>query len=207
MSGLGPGREPLPPSLFLVLALLAEGEAHGYRLEHMAWERGFRYWTDIGRSSIYAALRTLQREGLAEASLSQGGGPPRRVLRITEAGRQRLRDEAAAHLERPAHPRSEIDLGLYALPFLEPDAALASLRSGYAALAARRDFLAERLEWCRARHLPLAALNFERPLLALEAELAWLQKLIDGLAAGDLDLRSYDWQRYEYLEPPGPEFA
>lgn len=197
----------LPPSLFLVLALLGEGEAHGYRLEHLARERGFRFWADIGRSSIYSALKALQRDGLAESSLSQGGGPPRRVFRITEAGRARLEADAAAHIERPAHPRSEIDLGLYALPFLEPAAALVSLRAGYAALSARRDFLKERLGWCRERDLGLAALAFERPLLALEAELRWLERVVEEVAEGRLRIDSFDWQSYQYLEPPGPEFA
>jgi len=198
----------LPSTLFVVLALLGEGEGHGYKIEQQAFTRGFRYWTDVGRSSIYQALNTLLRRGLASARLQPGpGGPARKVYTISEAGRERLRRDALEHMARPAHPRSEIDLGLYALPFLDRKDALEALCEGSHHLQARAAFISERHTWCLAQGLELAALNFERPLLALRAELQWLNKLIERLEAGDLDLSTFDWQRYEYLEPPGPEFA
>lgn len=206
--GRGPAEErALPASLFVVLALLGEGEGHGYRIEQQAFHRGFRYWTDVGRSSIYQALRTLEARGLVAGRLEPGPGPARKVYALTDAGRRRLRADALEHLARPAHPRSEIDLGLYALPFVDPAAALDSLREGQRHLQARAAFLQERLAWCKAQGLELAALNFERPLVALQAELQWLDTLLQRLESGDLQRRGFDWQRYEYLEPPGPDFA
>ena len=144
-------RKALSASHFLVLALLAEGEAHGYKLERMAKQRGLRHWADVGRSSIYQALKQLEREGLASSRLAQGEGPSRKVYRITDLGSQVLSATARGYLAAPAPPRSDLDLGVYALPFLEPQEAKAALAEGRKHLQARADFLEERLAWCRER--------------------------------------------------------
>jgi len=198
---------PLPSTQFLVLALLAEKEAHGYELEGMVFTRGFRYWTDLKRSSIYSALKRLEADGLVKARLAEGrGGPMRKIFSTTPAGRKRLCADAVRHLATPAHPRSEVDLGIYALPFLPQEEALESLRVCREHLEQRAAFLTERLGWCRGKRLKMVALNFERPLLALRAELRWLRKVEKALSDGDLEL-SCQWDQYEYLEPPGSDTA
>jgi DNA-binding PadR family transcriptional regulator len=197
-------RKPLSASHFLVLALLAEGEAHGYKLERMAKQRGLRYWADVGRSSIYQALKHLEREGLASSRLAQGEGPSRKVFRITDLGSQTLSTAARTYLAAPAPPRSDLDLGIYALPFLEPQEAKEALDQGRKHLQARADFLEERLKWCRERGLKAAALNFERPFLALRAELMWLYRVQREQDQTDSEVQALDWQAYEdsaALEP------
>ena len=52
----------------------------------------------------------------------------------------------------------------------------------------------------------MVALNFERPLLALRAELRWLHRVEEALEKGDLDPKC-QWDQYEYLEPPGSDTA
>lgn len=198
---------PLPSTQFLVLALLAEKEAHGYELESMVFDRGFRYWTDLRRSSIYGALKRLQADGLVKSHLAEGqGGPMRKVFRITTAGRKRLAADTVRHLTIPAHPRSELDLGIYALPFLSRQEASDSIRASREHLEQRAAFLSERLSWCRTRKLNMVALGFERPLLALRAELRWLRKVEKAIDDGDLEL-ACQWDRYAYLEPPGSDTA
>jgi len=203
--GVDPNRtEPreLSASHFLVLALLAEGEAHGYKLERMARLRGLRHWADLGRSSIYQALKHLEREGLAASRLAQGEGPSRKVYRITEAGSRTLGTAARAYLSAPAPPRSDLDLGVYALPFLEPREAKAALTEGRRHLQARADFLEERLKWCRERGLKAAALNFERPFLALRAELMWLYRVQRELDQNGAGVQALDWPAYEEAASP-----
>lgn len=198
---------PLPSTQFLVLALLAEKGAHGYELESMVFDRGFRYWTDLRRSSIYGALKRLEADGLVRSHLVDGqGGPMRRVFSMTPAGRKRLCADTLRHLTAPAHPRSELDLGIYALPFLSRQEALDGLRASREHLEQRAAFLSERLRWCKARRLGMVALGFERPLLALRAELRWLRKVEEAIREGDLEV-ACQWDRYEYLEPPGPDTA
>jgi DNA-binding PadR family transcriptional regulator len=195
--------EPLADSAFLVLALLAEREAHGYELQKLAHTRGFRFWTRLTRSSIYNALSALEGGGLVNVRAASGGGPERRVYRITRAGRDRLRRDTLAHLAAPSHPRHELDLGIYALPFVSLEQSREAIESCLDALHARDAFLSERLEWCRARELVLPALAFERPLLALRAEIAWLERVLEDLPA--LAARESTWAGYEYREPPAPE--
>ncbi len=188
----------------LVLALLAEGPAHGYQLERLVWNRGFRYWAAVKRSSIYSALKRLGQLGLLEATLEEGSAAPRKVYAITEGGRKRLADETLSHLATPDHPHSEIDLGIYALPHLSRERALDGLASGRATLMGRLAFLEERLEWCKQQDLPLVALSFERPLLALRAELTWLDRVREAIEEGDLDTAALEWKLYEYRQPPEP---
>jgi DNA-binding PadR family transcriptional regulator len=192
--------ENLPDSAFLVLALLAEGETHGYELHRLAHERGFRFWTKLRRSSIYNALAALEKAKLIRARVRKGEGPDRKVYRITKAGLVRLRTDGLDHLARPAHPQSEIDLGIYVLPFLEPKRARDALRESLAYLRARAGFLEEQLAWCNARKLRLPALAFERPLLLLRAEIDWLERVAADYAKSGA--RSDEWTRYDYREPP-----
>jgi len=72
-----------------VLGALYEGEAHGYDIIERGRAWGLESWTDISFSSIYHALRSLARDGLARevSRESDGGRPQRTVYRITARGR------------------------------------------------------------------------------------------------------------------------
>jgi DNA-binding PadR family transcriptional regulator len=195
--------QSIPDSGFLVLALLAEGETHGYEIQRLVHNRGFRFWTKLQRSSIYNALTLLERQGLISAHVTAGEGPDRKVYRITKSGTARLRMEGARHLSDPAHPRSEIDLGIYALPFLSKAQATKAFAECLGHMRARRAFLKERLAWCRARKLRVPALAFERPLLALDAEIGWLERVAQEYAREGAG--GEDWSQYVYREPPAAD--
>jgi DNA-binding PadR family transcriptional regulator len=202
MADREPGR-----AAFVLLCLLAEGPAHGYQIRQTLHERGFRFWVRLERSSVYAVLGSLEKQGLVEVRLEEGGGPTRKVFSLTGEGEERRRVEALRLLSQPSHPRNDLDLGLYALSRLAPDEALAAVDEGLASLRRRAGFLEERLSWCRERELWLPALGFERPLLELRAELIWLERVRDELAAHPERPMSRGWEAYEYLEPPGAPHA
>jgi len=48
---------------------------------------------ELGRSSVYAALAALQRDGMIEARWDHSASHPRRMVRISGAGREALIDE------------------------------------------------------------------------------------------------------------------
>ena len=50
---------------------------------------------ELGRSSVYAALAALQRDGLVDARWDHSGSHPRRMLQISAAGRSVILDERA----------------------------------------------------------------------------------------------------------------
>lgn len=190
----------LPDATFVVLALVAEGGMHGYSLQKTVHQRGFQFWTNLKRSSAYNALLLLEDMGLIDAETLQGEGPEKKVYRITNAGMKKLIEDGVQHLSFPANAKSEIDLGVYVLPLLPKKIARESLAQCVAHLNSRKNFLEERLKWCRERKLHLPALSFERPLLLLKAEIAWLEKVKAEFESG-IKLKSEDWQRYEYREP------
>ncbi len=50
------------------------------------------FWVEVGKASVYQALKRLEREGSITGKAQEGSeGPDRRIFRITRAGRDRLR--------------------------------------------------------------------------------------------------------------------
>ncbi|MGW8949076.1 PadR family transcriptional regulator [Streptomyces sp. NPDC055709] len=75
-------------------AVLAEGDRHGYALVQELASRGFG---TIRGGALYPVLGRLETDGVVEARWEPGeGGPGRKVYRLTDAGRARLREEATS---------------------------------------------------------------------------------------------------------------
>ncbi len=75
----------------VVLGLLAEEPLYGYDLLERFRSRSMGFWVEVGKASVYQALRRLERDGLINGRSQDGpDGPDRRVYRITKAGRDRL---------------------------------------------------------------------------------------------------------------------
>lgn len=80
---------------YFILAALARGEAHGYRLlgavEELSAGR-----VRLRAGTLYGALDRLERDGYIKLDrVESDGGPPRRSYRITAAGRKLLEAEIA----------------------------------------------------------------------------------------------------------------
>lgn len=71
----------------LVLAVLAAGPAHGYRLIDLLRERSGGFF-ELPEGSVYPALHRLERAGLIESSWSADEGRRRRVYALTARGRR-----------------------------------------------------------------------------------------------------------------------
>ena len=76
----------------VVLSLLAEQPRHGYDLDRVIEQRGYRQWTSLAFSSVYYLLKRLSERGLLEPD--EGSQGRRTVFRVTEAGRRELRQAA-----------------------------------------------------------------------------------------------------------------
>jgi PadR family transcriptional regulator, regulatory protein PadR len=82
----------------VTLVLLKEESSYGYELmERMEEEFGFE---QINPGSVYRALRQMENEGLCssvwDVQAEEGGGPPRRMYAITDAGEAYLKAWAEA---------------------------------------------------------------------------------------------------------------
>lgn len=75
-----------------LLGFLFQAPGHGYDLSlHFAEGGDLAAVGYLGKSQLYALLKSLETHRLAEPTLEEGdGGPARRVYRITEAGRARF---------------------------------------------------------------------------------------------------------------------
>jgi DNA-binding PadR family transcriptional regulator len=96
-----------------VLGLLAQHPRHGYELR-AAFEAvagGEENW-DVKPAQVYTILSRLQKSGLvALGTVTQNGGPEKRVYSITDSGRAALVEWFSTDIER-THQRDEFFIKL-----------------------------------------------------------------------------------------------
>ena len=157
----------------VLLSLLAEQPRHGYDLDRVIEQRGYRQWTSLAFSSVYYLLKRLSERGLLEPD--EGSQGRRTVFRLTEAGRRELRQAAGERVLAPAPPSAGVLPALNAYSRLD-DPALAAL------LAQRAEALLGRLDELRALRAQVdeehALAIFDYEILRQEADLAWTRSLL-----------------------------
>ena len=87
---MGVGGEPLKGHLdMLVLSVLDDGEAHGYRvIELLRTTSGGMF--ELPEGTVYPVLHRLERAGYLRSRWAKGAGPKRRVYTLTSRGRRAL---------------------------------------------------------------------------------------------------------------------
>jgi len=73
----------------LLLAILADEPAHGYRIIEELKRRSAGAF-DLPEGTVYPALHRLEQNGLLASSWASGSGRRRRVYRLTVRGRRAL---------------------------------------------------------------------------------------------------------------------
>ena len=157
----------------VVLSLLAEQPRHGYDLDRVIEQRGYRQWTSLAFSSVYYLLKRLSERGLLEPD--EGSQGRRTVFRVTEAGRRELRQAAGERVLAPAPPSAGVLPALNAYSRLD-DPELVTL------LVRRAEALLGRLDELRALRAQIdeehARAIFDYEILRQEADLAWTRSLL-----------------------------
>jgi len=163
----------------MALGVLARsGPTHGHHIRRLAEVTNVGEWGGVSVGALYRELRTMEREGLVEATRTEkvGNRPERTVYAITGEGRLELatlREQAIKPLEFGPNP-----LGV-ALMFAGSDMDPVDLRRS---LRARREMLAIRTEQIRADcdqlvakgYLDvLAETNMRRAVMHAETEIRW----------------------------------
>jgi DNA-binding PadR family transcriptional regulator len=168
----------------LVLGELADEPAYGYAILERFRDRSVGFWSEVGRASVYQALRRMESGGLVAGRAQEGiDGPDRRVFRITRAGRDRLHEGLEERVSdvSPYETDAGLALGL---------AHLMSAAEGRRALDARdlalRDLLdalrTERARTSADRGAGRAVANamLDRQEALAKAELVWLARFRTG---------------------------
>lgn len=81
----------------LLLAVLADGPAHGYAVIAGLRERSEGAF-DLLEGTVYPALHKLERSGLVASTWESATGRRRRVYSLTARGRTALREQQASWL-------------------------------------------------------------------------------------------------------------
>ena len=157
----------------VLLSLLAEQPRHGYDLDRVIEQRGYRQWTSLAFSSVYYLLKRLSERGLLEPD--EGSQGRRTVFCVTEAGRRELRQAAGERVLAPAPPSAGVLPALNAYSRLD-DPELVTL------LVRRAEALLGRLDELRALRAQVdeehALAIFDYEILRQEADLAWTRSLL-----------------------------
>ena len=110
------------PARYALLGLLLEEPGHGYDLaRHFVPGSALGAVLRLGSSHLYALLGRLEKDGLiAGERLDAGAHPPRRVYRVTEAGRAAVSRWIDKPVERPREMLLDFPLKFYIARRQEP---------------------------------------------------------------------------------------
>jgi DNA-binding PadR family transcriptional regulator len=169
----------------VVLGVLAEEPMYGYGVLERFRTRSMGFWTEVGKASVYQALRRLEADGLVAGRAQEGSdGPDRRVFKITKAGRERLRAGLAERFGalEPFETAAGVALGfVHLLPAAEGRRALdARELAVHDLLDAIKDERARTSVDGGAGRIVANAMLDRQESLA-RAELAWLGRFRSGL--------------------------
>ena len=168
---------------YALLALLSDGEAHGYELLKRFIRRIGPFWhPNIGQ--VYQLLHELERRGLVVRRDEDAGSRTRRVFRLTARGERALDTWLTRRPGWPAPLREEIFVRLLAAERGGPAAILAQLERQE--IEYQRYLSLVREETARPDASVTRRLAHEAALGQAEAHLRWLTRCRTLLGATPL---------------------
>jgi PadR family transcriptional regulator, regulatory protein AphA len=171
---------PLPAQV--VLGMLSLGPRSGYEIKRDV-DRSIRYFWTLSQAQIYPSLERLERDGLITGHDEPSGRRPRRVFRITDAGRAVLRAWVARTEPMPFELR---DVGMLKLFFAD----VTDQDDAAALLSSIRDRSRDRVAALVRTRPDAEAISEDGngyPLLTLEMGIAVHQAMADVCARFALD--------------------
>jgi DNA-binding PadR family transcriptional regulator len=175
----------------LVLGLLHERPMHPYQAYQALVERGDARLVRVNPGAVYHGVERLERGGLVEVvgTDREGGRPERTTYRVTDAGRAAMATRLRSLLGDDHQPYPLFSVGLAEAHELPVEVVVHELRRRRERQDAQRAALQARHDEARSYGLPRRyALDVERDLAMLAAEVAWLDSTI-----ADLEPDSLDW--------------
>lgn len=155
----------------IVLALLGTGLRYGFEMEDFARRTHMRQWAKIGMSTIYKALKDLEREGsIAVETEASDKGPARKSYALTEDGRARMIDLIGQALASDMPVYSERIAGLVFAPLMDAKPMRRALSESLTALERNDALLAESAKAEGMDSIGLAVVEYYRAVYAAERE-------------------------------------
>jgi DNA-binding PadR family transcriptional regulator len=202
---MAPSR-PRSPLALVLLALLAEAPMHPYRMQQLIRERGKDRIANVAQpNSVYQTIDRLHRAGLiaVRATARHERRPERTEYELTDDGRAALDTWLKTVLSTPPREFPDFPAALSLLSLLEPADARALLEARVHHLTQRLAELTVEIE-----SLPrLFLIEDEYQRAVTEAELGWVQAIVDDLRSGRLswdpaELRAWAAEQRQALADP-----
>jgi DNA-binding PadR family transcriptional regulator len=170
----------MPKNELISLALIFSEPRHAYALNAIIKEMELEHWAHISQASIYNALNRLEHAQCVKVTTERvGNNPERRVYHITDAGKERLRQElreallATEPCDNPFYLAANFAIGLQAEELLR------LLEERVERLRDVLSHLSEQLLHVREHQSEPAALMLEAGMRHVEVEIALAGRLVD----------------------------
>ncbi|HEV2661311.1 MAG TPA: PadR family transcriptional regulator [Ktedonobacteraceae bacterium] len=194
------------PSSLAVLGLLYERPMHPYLMQQLIKERGKEKVINMERrASLYQTISQLQQAGLIRVreTVREERRPERTVYELTDEGSQTLQNWLREALSTPAKEFPEFPAAISFLPLLSMDDVRQQLETRAGTLVGMMRQIEETLRTSSSYVPRLFLLEDEYLLVTLEAELRWVQSLVDDLRTGRLTWNEAWLRKYMSLEQDG----
>lgn len=177
------------PAEYALLGLLWNGPQHGYELHRaFAPDQELGVICHLELSQLYAFLKKLESLGYLESTLEpQEGRPPRRMVGLTQSGRQVFRHWVEAPVPRPREVRLLFLLKLYFARTFGTDTILTLIARQIEACAAFLEKLQEGVSGAKdggsldvvanGGHQDFRVLVHQARTHQIEATIGWLKDL------------------------------
>jgi DNA-binding PadR family transcriptional regulator len=177
------------PLSLAVLVCLVERPMHPYEMATVMRQRGKEDSVKLNYGSLYTVVKALTKAGLIEARETEREGrrPERTVYGLTKAGHVELIDWLSEMLSTPAkeYPRFEGALSMIAA--LPPEDAASLLGDRCTRLEVQLVQQRSVIQLMAQQQIPeLFSIEADYAVNQLEAELAWVKRLREKIASGEL---------------------
>lgn len=194
---------PLRPLSMVVLELLHEAPMHPYEIQQKIRERRLGRLTKVTVGSLYHAVEKLQGDGLIEVveTSREGKRPEKTTYKLTHAGIDAFREEVLTHVSEitTEYPRFAMAVGH--LHTLRRDEAITELRRRALALRKMLAVADVTIDDLSSQDLePMFWIDLKYSRVMRQAELDWVEQLIDQLVKGELPWPEVVDRRLDELE-------
>ncbi|MFN8444822.1 MAG: PadR family transcriptional regulator [Caldilineaceae bacterium] len=175
------------PLRLTILALLAEQPCHPYEMQRLIRQRK-KDFAIVPPRTLYHAIERLHQAGLIEPveTNREGKRPERTIYQVTEEGQEEFQTWLSEMLTYPAEEHPAFTVALSFLSSLSAETVLRALLGRAAALEGKVAGLTATLRVLHTQLPRLVILELEYTLALRQAELVWVQAVIDDIRAGKL---------------------
>ena len=163
-----------------ILGLLQSGPLTGYALHRIVVAHG-ELFTDLKKGNVYYLLERLAARGALQVTAEAGARGPRRerlIYTLTDQGRQRFHHLLREVVRTYEVAHSGVEVGMFFLPYLEPQDAIHLLQERREAVLAHRGLIEREAGGHAHLHQQLAQ---EHLLCLIDAELVWTERALQRL--------------------------